>query len=75
MRQLKIYCSRINLVVNQMKVYWKNISAKKVVEIFLISYIKKYNAIITTIEESKDIKKLPATKLIGSLEAFEKRYE
>ncbi|KAL0340069.1 UNVERIFIED_CONTAM: Retrovirus-related Pol polyprotein from transposon TNT 1-94 [Sesamum radiatum] len=46
---------------------------KRVVEKLLISVTEKYDPIVTTIEETKDITTLTVTELVGSLEAYEKR--
>ncbi|KAL5558129.1 hypothetical protein UlMin_034342 [Ulmus minor] len=69
----KDYYSRIKELVNQMKAYGENITDKKIVEKILISCTEKYDSVISTIEESKDIETLTPTELMGSLEAHEKR--
>ncbi|KAL5567627.1 hypothetical protein UlMin_024202 [Ulmus minor] len=47
----------------------KSLDEKKI----LISCTEKYDSVISAIEESKDIKTLTPTELMGSLEAHEKR--
>ncbi|KAK4385204.1 hypothetical protein Sango_2644400 [Sesamum angolense] len=51
----------------------EDIPEKRVVEKLLISVTEKYDPIVTTIEETKDITTLTVTELVGSLEAYEKR--
>ena len=43
----------------------------KIVRKVLRSLPKRFYAKITTIEESKDIDKIPLTKLVGNLETYE----
>nr|KYP71431.1 Retrovirus-related Pol polyprotein from transposon TNT 1-94 [Cajanus cajan] len=70
---VKDYYSKIKEIVNQMKAYGENILDKKIVEKILISVPPKYDPIMTTIEQTKDLSTLSVTELIGSLEAYEQR--
>ncbi|KAL0300783.1 UNVERIFIED_CONTAM: hypothetical protein Sradi_6355100 [Sesamum radiatum] len=67
------YYTKVRELVNQLKAYGEDIPEKKVVEKLLISVTEKYDPIVTTIEETKDITTLTVTELVGSLEAYEKR--
>ncbi|KAK4408807.1 hypothetical protein Sango_0461700 [Sesamum angolense] len=67
------YYTKVRELVNQLKAYGEDIPEKSVVEKLLISVIEKYDPIVTTIEETKDITTLIVTELVGSLEAYEKR--
>ncbi|KAK4388427.1 hypothetical protein Sango_2449300 [Sesamum angolense] len=67
------YYTKVRELVNQLKAYGEDIPEKMVVEKLLISVTEKYDPIVTTIEETKDITTLTVTKLVGSLEAYEKR--
>ncbi|KAK4386398.1 putative disease resistance protein [Sesamum angolense] len=67
------YYSKVRELVNQLKAYGEDIPEKRVVEKLLISVTEKYDPIVTTIEETKDITTLTVTELVGSLEAYEKR--
>ncbi|XP_022874162.1 uncharacterized protein LOC111392986 [Olea europaea var. sylvestris] len=71
----KDYYSRLNEIVKQLITYGEDVPQKKVVENFLITCTEKYDPIIATIEDSKDIDKLTAAELMGSLEVHEKRLE
>ncbi|KAK4406084.1 hypothetical protein Sango_0614900 [Sesamum angolense] len=64
---------KVRELVNQLKAYGEDIPEKRVVEKLLISVTEKYDPIVTTIEETKDITTLTVTELVGSLEAYEKR--
>jgi len=67
------YYSRIKEIVSQMSAYGETILDKKIVEKILISIPKKYDAIATVIEQTKDLSTLSVTQLMGSLEAYEQR--
>lgn len=69
----KNFYSRVKDIVNQMSIYGEVFADKKLVEKILISLSEKYDPIVTAIEESKDIKTLSVTELMGSLEAYEQR--
>ncbi|KAL0349435.1 UNVERIFIED_CONTAM: hypothetical protein Sangu_1171300 [Sesamum angustifolium] len=66
------YYTKVRELVNQLKAYGEDIPEKRVVEKLLISVIEKYDPIVTTIEETKDITTLTVTEVVGSLEAYEK---
>ncbi|KAL0318435.1 UNVERIFIED_CONTAM: Retrovirus-related Pol polyprotein from transposon TNT 1-94 [Sesamum angustifolium] len=67
------YYTKVRELVNQLKAYGEDIPEKRVVEKLLISVTEKYDPIVTTIGETKDITSLTVTELVGSLEAYEKR--
>ncbi|KAK4399641.1 Retrovirus-related Pol polyprotein from transposon TNT 1-94 [Sesamum angolense] len=67
------YYTKVRELVNQLKAYGEDIPEKRIVEKLLISVTDKYDPIVTTIEETKDITTLTVTELVGSLEAYEKR--
>jgi len=56
-----------------MRTYGDNILDKRIVAKILISIPRKYDAVVTTIEQTKDLSTLSMTELIGSLEAYEQR--
>nr|KYP49570.1 hypothetical protein KK1_028654 [Cajanus cajan] len=70
---VKDYYSKIKEIVNQMRMYGKNILDKKIVEKILISVPHKYDSIVTTIKQTKDLSTLLVTELMGSLEVYEQR--
>ncbi|KAK2372699.1 ARM REPEAT PROTEIN INTERACTING WITH ABF2 [Trifolium repens] len=65
--------TKIKELVSQMRSYGDNILDKRIVEKILISIPRKYNAIVTTIEQTNDLSTLSVTELIASLEAYEQR--
>jgi len=70
---IKDYYTKIKELVSQMRTYGDNILDKRIVEKILISIPRKYDAIVTTIEKTKDLSTLSVTELISSLEAYEHR--
>ncbi|KHN44598.1 hypothetical protein glysoja_027209, partial [Glycine soja] len=60
-------------IVNQMRAFGEDILDKKIVEKILITMPQKFDPIVTTIEETKDLSTLSETELVGSLEAYEQR--
>ncbi|CAJ2654309.1 unnamed protein product [Trifolium pratense] len=70
---VKNYYTKIKELVSQMRSYGDNILDKRIVEKILISIPRKYDAIVTTIEQTKDLSTMSVTELIGSLEAYEQR--
>ncbi|KAL0424011.1 UNVERIFIED_CONTAM: Retrovirus-related Pol polyprotein from transposon TNT 1-94 [Sesamum radiatum] len=59
------YYTKVRELVNQLKAYGEDIPEKRVVEKLLISVTEKYDPIVTTIEETKDITTLTVTELVG----------
>ncbi|XP_020235396.1 uncharacterized protein LOC109815168 [Cajanus cajan] len=72
-RTVNDYYYRIKEIVNQMRAYGKNILDKKIMEKILISVPRKYDPIVTTIKQTKDLSTLSVTELMGSLEAYKQR--
>ena len=68
---IKDYYSKLREVINQLRAYGEEISDKSVVEKILITLPAKYDPIVTTMEETKDLSTLTITELVGSLEAYE----
>ncbi|KHN37178.1 Copia protein, partial [Glycine soja] len=60
-------------IVSQMRAFGEDILDKKIVEKILITMPQKFDPIVTTIEETKDLSTLSETELVGSLEAYEQR--
>ncbi|KAL8117736.1 hypothetical protein AgCh_015569 [Apium graveolens] len=70
---LKDYYSKLNEIVNQMALYGEVVTDKKVVEKILISLTDKYDAMVSIIEETKDINTLKSGELMASLQSHEQR--
>ena len=58
-------------IVNSAFNLGENILEPKIVRKVLRSLLKRFHAKITTIEESKDIDKLPLIELVGNLQTYE----
>ncbi|XP_050877827.1 uncharacterized protein LOC127081631 [Lathyrus oleraceus] len=67
------YFSRVMIVANKMRIYGKDMSDVKVVEKILRSLIEKFNYIVCSIEESKDIDDLSIDD--GEEQALKVTYE
>ena len=70
---VKDYYSRVKEIVNQMRAFGETILDKKIVEKILITIPPKFDPIVTTIEQTKDLSTLSVTELMGSLQAYEQR--
>ena len=58
-------------IVNSAFNLGETILKPKIVRMVLKSLLERFHAKITTIEESKDIDKIPLTKLVGNLQTYE----
>ncbi|TXG59015.1 hypothetical protein EZV62_016844 [Acer yangbiense] len=70
---VKDYSSKLSELVKQMRLYGETVEDYKVVEKMLISLPKKFEAKVTAIEESCDLKKLTISEMISKLQAQEQR--
>lgn len=70
---IKNYHSRVKEIVNQIRAYGENVLDKRIIEKILNSVTRKYDTIITTIEQTKDLSTLSVIEIVGSLEAYEQR--
>ena len=67
------YFTKALSIVNQMRRNGVNIEDKHVVEKILRSLDQKFDYVVTTIEESKDVGTMTVDELIGSLQVHEQR--
>ncbi|XP_051127817.1 uncharacterized protein LOC127249167 [Andrographis paniculata] len=67
------YFNRVLVVVNQLKRYDQKINDIQVIEKILQSLAPKFDYVVTTIEELKDLEELSVDQLLGSLQAYEER--
>ncbi|XP_038702598.1 uncharacterized protein LOC119999153 [Tripterygium wilfordii] len=70
---IKDYYTRVMDVVNRLRICGEDMPDRRVIEKILISLTPKYNNIVTTVEETKDLDSMNVSDLIGSLEAHETR--
>ncbi|XP_068309857.1 uncharacterized protein [Pyrus communis] len=67
------YLSRLSEIINQMKSYGETLSDERIVQKYLISLPRKYDNIVSIIEETKDLSTLSVEELIGLLKGFAQR--
>ena len=65
--------AKLKDIVNSTFNLGETILVPKIVRKVLRSLLERFHAKITTIEESKDIDKIPLTKLVGNLQTYELR--
>ncbi|XP_039128879.1 uncharacterized protein LOC120265009 [Dioscorea cayenensis subsp. rotundata] len=69
------YVSRVISLVNQFKGLRYDLEEKEVVAKVMRSVIPKFDNVITTIEEARDLDKLIFSELSGGLQAYEARFD
>ena len=65
------FYAKLKDIVNSTFNLRKTIPEPKIVRKVLRSLLERFHAKITTIKESKDIDKIPLTKLVGNLQTYE----
>ncbi|KAK0571356.1 hypothetical protein LWI29_014639 [Acer saccharum] len=70
---VKDYSSKLSELVNQMRLYGDTIEDHKVVEKMLVSLPDKFEAKVSAIEESCDLKALTVSEMVSKLQAQEQR--
>ncbi|KAL5543912.1 hypothetical protein UlMin_007696 [Ulmus minor] len=69
------YFSRVMTVANKMRIYGEDMQDVKVVEKILRSLTEKFNYVVCSIEESKDIDALTVDELQSSLIVHEQKFQ
>ncbi|KAL4354255.1 hypothetical protein GQ457_06G039790 [Hibiscus cannabinus] len=70
---VKEYADRLMKIVNQIRLFGEDLPEKRVVEKVLVSLPEKFEAKISSLEDSKDISQLSLAELVNSLQAVEQR--
>ena len=65
------FYAKLNVIVNSAFNLGETIPKPKIIIKVLRSLPERFHAKITTIEESKDINKIPLTELVGNLQTYE----
>ena len=69
------FMNRVMSVVNQLKIYGEDIKDRIVIEKVLRSLSTKFDVVVTSIEEVKDLEKMTVDELMGSLLSHEARID
>uniref|UniRef100_A0A251SDS7 Putative zinc finger, CCHC-type n=1 Tax=Helianthus annuus TaxID=4232 RepID=A0A251SDS7_HELAN len=72
------YFNRITLIVNQLRMNEEKISEQRIVEKILRSMTRKFESVVITVEETKNLEDVSTEELMGILQSHElrmKRYE
>ncbi|XP_074374846.1 uncharacterized protein LOC141715635 [Apium graveolens] len=67
------YITRLKTVTNEMKRNGESLDDVRVMEKLLRSLMRKFDYVVTSIEESKDLSTISIDELVGSLQAHEQR--
>ncbi|KAL6522105.1 hypothetical protein OROMI_031982 [Orobanche minor] len=67
------YVTRVKTVTNEMKRNGESLDEVRVMEKLLRSLTRKFEYVVTSIEESKDLSTISLDELVGSLQAHEQR--
>ncbi|XP_070056528.1 uncharacterized protein [Nicotiana tomentosiformis] len=67
------YCSKVKVVVNQLRRYGEDIEDIRAVEKIIRTLTPKFDFVVCAIEESKDLDSMMVEQLEGSLQAHEEK--
>ncbi|KAJ8764755.1 hypothetical protein K2173_009149 [Erythroxylum novogranatense] len=70
---VKEYSDRLLKIVNKVRLLGNDFSDSRVVQKIIVTAPKKYEASITTLENTRDLSKITLAKLLNSLQAQEQR--
>lgn len=72
-KHVKDYIDRVIKIVNQFRLLGEELSEKKIVEKVMVTLLKRFEAKISSFEDSWDLSQLTPTKLTNSLKAVEQK--
>ena len=70
---VKEYSDRILNIANKVRLLGSVLNDSRIVEKVLVTVLEKFEATITTLENSKDLSKIFLTELLNALQAQEQR--
>jgi len=70
---IKEYDNKLLSIANKVRLLGSNFSNSRIVEKILVIAPKRFEATITSLENTKDLSKLTLTKLVNSLQAQKQR--
>ncbi|XP_016690738.1 uncharacterized protein [Gossypium hirsutum] len=74
-KTIKQYADRIMATVNNIRLLGEEFSGQRIVEKVITTFLEKYEAKISFLEDSRDLSTIPLTELINALYAQEQRRE
>ena len=70
---IKEYFDRLLMIVNKIRLLQEDLPDKRVVEKVLVSLLERFEAKISSLEDSRDLTKISLTELMNSLQTQEQR--
>ncbi|EOY00649.1 Uncharacterized protein TCM_010552 [Theobroma cacao] len=71
---IKGYSDKIMKLVNQLRLLEEDLSERRIVNKVLVSLPKKFEAKISSLEDSKDLSQLTIIELVNTFQAQEQRH-
>ena len=72
-KTIKEYSDKLHSIVNRVRLLRTTFKDSRIIEKLLVIVPKKYEALITTLENTKDMLKITLAELLNSLQAQEQR--
>ena len=70
---IKEYANKLLSIANKVRLLGSNFSDSRIVEKILVTIPKRFEATITSLENTKDLSKLTLAELVNALQAQEQR--
>ncbi|KAJ0018343.1 hypothetical protein Pint_10806 [Pistacia integerrima] len=70
---MKEYSDRLQVIVNRIRLLGEELPDRRIVEKILVMLTKKYESIISTLEETKDMSIITLSELLNALQAQEQQ--
>ncbi|XP_014503181.1 uncharacterized protein LOC106763509 [Vigna radiata var. radiata] len=72
-KTIKEYCKRLLNIANRVRLLGSKLKDSRIVEKILVTVLERFEATITTLENTKDFSKITLAELLNSLEAQEQQ--